>query len=262
MTLAPPPVVEAPAPTGQLGASSQPSVQGSGAYGRADRCAALGEGRTPDAWALEGWTAAQVDSTVAVLVAVPGYGLAWPRQGTSTSVFDQRVTSTVSGGAGAAGRPSVVRAVVLPFADQVREIQASLSLNKTQLAGVLGVSRPTLYEWLDGSEPNAANAERLTTLMGLLTQAGVSSAAPVNARFVRQAPGDGRPTLLEALNAVELDGGLITALLEHVRHQGDAATAQREAREARLAGLGYETPGADERRRNLAANLAQRDWPR
>ena len=38
----------------------------------------------------------------------------------------------------------------LPVARQVRELQAALSVNKSELARILRVTRPTVYDWLDG----------------------------------------------------------------------------------------------------------------
>ena len=74
--------------------------------------------------------------------------------------------------------------VALPVIEQMQELQAALSLNKAQLAGILRVTRPTLYDWLRGREPNAANAGRVDTLLRILARASVSSASPLNARFV------------------------------------------------------------------------------
>jgi hypothetical protein len=48
----------------------------------------------------------------------------------------------------------VTRQAVLRMspADQVLELLAALSLNKTLLAELFNVSRPTLYDWLDGTQ--------------------------------------------------------------------------------------------------------------
>ena len=48
----------------------------------------------------------------------------------------------------------------LPIGRQVRELQAALSVNKSDLARILRVSRPTVYDWLDGGEANADNRSR------------------------------------------------------------------------------------------------------
>ena len=67
----------------------------------------------------------------------------------------------------------------LPVADQVRELQTALSVNKSELARILRVSRPTVYDWLDGGQPNADNRARIRTLMRLLRESGVTAANPL-----------------------------------------------------------------------------------
>lgn len=105
-------------------------------------------------------------------------------------------------------------------ADQAREVLAALSIHKTQLAKILGVSRPTLYDWLHGKEPKVANAQRLTTLVRLLTSAGVTSAQPVRPRFVRQPLIEGAPSLLEALSAEPIDERLVAVLAQEAKSLG------------------------------------------
>ena len=90
-------------------------------------------------------------------------------------------------------------ASTLPVARQVRELRAALSLNKSELARVLRVTRPTVYDWLDGGEPNADNVARIGQLLRLVSQARVSSRnpalpalCPVSARCRR--PGPPRPS--------------------------------------------------------------------
>jgi DNA-binding transcriptional regulator YiaG len=65
----------------------------------------------------------------------------------------------------------ILEVLTLPVADQAREVLAALSLNKSQLAEVLCVSRPTVYDWFDGKEPNASNSDRLIILLRLLARA-------------------------------------------------------------------------------------------
>jgi len=150
----------------------------------------------------------------------------------------------------------------LSVADQAREVLAALSLNKSQLAEVLGVSRPTLYDWLEGKEPNASNAQRLTRLLRLLGRAGVMSSTPLNARFVRHALTEGGTSLLAALRAETLDERAISSLLSEARSLGERAESRRTAREDRLRSLGFEEPSAEQRREQLARNVAMRDWPK
>jgi len=147
-------------------------------------------------------------------------------------------------------------------AEQMREVLAALALNKSQMADVLGVTRPTLYDWLDGKEPNAANAERLSTLVRILVSSGISSTSPLNARFVRPPLEEGGRSLLDELKASPLDEQGIRRLLENARKLGEATDQRRQCREERLRGLGYEEPSDQERRERLGRTVASLDWPK
>ena len=149
----------------------------------------------------------------------------------------------------------------LSIVEQVQELHAALSLNKSQLAQVLRVSRPALYDWLRGREPNVANRERVHTLLRCLAQGRVSSAGPLNARFVRQPADLDEPALLELLYEERIDEDRVVGAIERARVLRDAATQRRAAREERLRGLGFEDPGYEQRREQLARNMALRDWP-
>jgi transcriptional regulator with XRE-family HTH domain len=147
-------------------------------------------------------------------------------------------------------------------ADQALEVLAALSLNKTLLADVLGVSRPTLYDWLEGKEPNAANAQRLRSLVQLLANAGVTAADALSPRFVREALNDGEPSLLELLKADTLDEARVAKVLAEAKVLEDETEGARLAREGRLRALGFEEPTAEQRKANLALNVALREWPK
>lgn len=149
----------------------------------------------------------------------------------------------------------------LSVVEQMQELQATLSLNKSQLAHILRVSRPALYEWFRGKEPNPANTDRLHTLLRCVVRARASSASPLNARFVRQPADLDRPALLVLLSDERIDEDRVIAAIERVRALGDTANRRRAAREERLRNLGFEDPGREQRREQLARNMALRDWP-
>jgi len=203
-----------------------------------------------------------------VVVLVSGYAPYLPHVGTSPTVFDSRrmVRSSPAPApeAAAEGTRTTTRQAVLRMssADQAREVMAGLNLNKTQLAEVLGVSRPTLYDWLDGKEPNAANAQRLTALVRILSSAGVTAADSISPRLMREALNDGEPSLLELLKADTLDEARIAKLLAEAKALQDAAEGARVAREDRLRALGFEEPTPEQRKANLALNVALREWPK
>jgi hypothetical protein len=203
-----------------------------------------------------------------VVVLVSGYWPYLPHVGTSPTVFDARwiahrrprsAPEAVSEGAGKRTRRAAMR---MSSTDQALEVLAALSLNKTVLAEMLGVSRPTLYDWLEGKEPNAANARRLTTLVQLLADAGVTAADALSPRFVRESLDDGQPALLDLLKEHTLDEPRIAKVLAEAKILEDDAERSRVAREDRLRALGFEEPTAEQRKSNLALNVALREWPK
>lgn len=150
--------------------------------------------------------------------------------------------------------------VSLPVVEQMKEVCAALSLNKSQLAQVFGVTRPTIYAWFRDKDPNPENTARLHKLLRVLARASVSGARPLNARFVRQSVKLDAPSILELLTADELDEKRIVQALERARALAEEAARRRTNREERLRELGFEEPTGSERREQLARNMALKDW--
>ena len=149
----------------------------------------------------------------------------------------------------------------LSVVEQIQELQAALSLNRSQLARILRVSRPALYDWLRGKEPNAANTERVHTFLRCLARTQVSSAGPLNTRFVRQPADLDGPALLDLLCEERIDEDHVVTAIGQASALGDAATRGRATREERLRNLGFEDPGREQRKEQLATNMALREWP-
>ena len=136
----------------------------------------------------------------------------------------------------------------LPVSEELLELGAALALNKTQLARAVGVSRPTLYEWLADNEPNLSKLDRLHTLLRILRDEGVTASEPLNARFVCQAPPDGEPSLLDLISDAELDEVRIASAIARARDLTQAVARRRMEREQRLRALGFEEQSAEQRK--------------
>lgn len=89
--------------------------------------------------------------------------------------------------------------VPLAVPELVASIRASLSLNISQSAEVLGVQRPTLYAWMrEEAEPQTANLSRLQLVAGLARRWNeLSGRQPLGRRLRLPALGD--QTVLDLL---------------------------------------------------------------
>ena len=147
-------------------------------------------------------------------------------------------------------------------ARQVRELRAALSVNKSELARILRVTRPTVYDWLDGGEPNADNVARIGQLLRLVLQARVSSRNPLLPRFVRSPLDPGGQALLDLLGEKTIAESAIGDSIHRAKELGGTMDTQRGQREARLRAAGFEEPDEETRKRNLETNAAFMPWPR
>lgn len=187
------------------------------------------------------------------------YGRAAPVE-SSTLVFVVPDWGATAAAAPTIEQPEPVGALRAGLPDQILHLMSALSLNKSQAARVFKVTRPTLYEWLEGKAPNTANGTRIETLARWVERAGISSARPLPLRLVRQPVVDGKPALVGALYADPLDEGLVNELLRTARQLTDQADARSAEREARLRQRGFDEPTLDERKDQLARNIAMLDW--
>ena len=180
--------------------------------------------------------------------------------GSSPYVVELQATEGTSTARNADSPPDLRGFLQLSVVEQLQELQATLALNKSQLARILRVSRPALYEWFRGKEPNATNTARLHTLLRCLARARASSASPLNARFVRQSADLDKPALLEMLPEERLDEGRVVSAIEQARALEHEAARKRAVREEQLRELGFEDSGPEQRQEHIARNMALRNW--
>ena len=128
------------------------------------------------------------------------------------------------------------QAPVLPAADLVAEIKATLGVNITDLAVIAKVSRQALYEWIDGGTISEKNYERLFALRQICRAWRRMAKKPIG-KLVH-ARTDDQTSLLDLLQQDELDQAAIGALLEVLAAKVAEQEAARQERTGKLQRLG------------------------
>ena len=126
-----------------------------------------------------------------------------------------------------------------------------LSLSKSDLAVVFGVTRPTIYNWLNGTEPEDPRHHRKLSLLGAIAkEVSRTTLRPIYKGFVHDPmPGESN-SLISQLRLEPWDESELRRLFIKAR----ALTSQRDER------LGtYSTPSLEEEERNLLENQLSLD---
>ncbi len=89
----------------------------------------------------------------------------------------------------------------------------------------------------------------------------MSSSSPLNARFVRHPVESGAPSLVDLLGEKQMNENRLVEVMKQAQRLADMASQRRESREDCLRLLGFEEPGREQRRDQLARNVALKDWP-
>ena len=135
--------------------------------------------------------------------------------------------------------------------DQVSMIKIQLGLSVSDLANVLQVRRPTVYQWLSGSEPRRNNLARLNSLYKVaLEWRELSNEKP--GTYIKASMLDGR-SLMDLLCEDEININQISALLYRIneRLSSEAPAKSRRSIAKRLSQKGYDQPSKDEQNENL-----------
>jgi hypothetical protein len=172
------------------------------------------------------------------------------------------IFDVVQGAAAAKGRPALLGATasvpvlvqtewnpVLPEAthkqspaaklrvDRIAEIQGALGVPMQTLAGILKISRPCLYKWIDAEQAitlQPDNRERLAAIEQVAAQWRGRSSAPLSS--VAHEPVRGGKTVLELLGADVLDKRAIAAAFELLANK---LGTQPKTRSQRMAEAGF-----------------------
>jgi len=114
----------------------------------------------------------------------------------------------------------------LPYRDCARLVAQHLSLNKSDLAKLFSISRPTLYSWISGdSEPREElHRQRLAFLGGVAQDLFRGNPRPLYNRFVYEPmPGESQ-SIFGALEVGTWDEDLLRGLFR----KAESLTAQRD----------------------------------
>lgn len=149
-----------------------------------------------------------------------------------------------------------------PISGQVRELQAALSITKSELARILRVSRPTVYDWMNDGQPGPKNVSRIRRLLSILAESRISASNSLFPQFVRSPVEPGGQVLLSLLCEETIAEVTIKNVIRKVKALGDAVDAGRQEREARLRTAGFEELDVEQRKAILARNVARSPWPR
>jgi hypothetical protein len=122
----------------------------------------------------------------------------------------------------------------IPFSEYASLVSSALGLGKSDIARILGISRPTLYSWIKRtSEPRENDhPERLRTLGELTVEICKESKRPIYHRFVEEPLPNQTSSILNFLLAKEWNSGQLRQLLAEARR----LTSERDQR------LGHVTP--------------------
>lgn len=109
-------------------------------------------------------------------------------------------------------RPAKAQLPVLPAAELVAEVKATLGIKVTDLAAIAKVSRQTLYDWIDGGTISPKNYERLFALRQVCQEWQAMAKRPIGQLV--HAKTEDQTSLLDLLQQDPLDQAAICALVE------------------------------------------------
>ncbi|MEQ1622587.1 MAG: hypothetical protein ABL919_14360 [Methylococcales bacterium] len=108
---------------------------------------------------------------------------------------------------------------VIPFSEHASLVSSALGLGKSDIARILGISRPTLYSWIKGtSEPRENDhPDRLRTLGELTSEVCKESSRPLYHRFVEEPLPNQTTSIFNLLQTEQWDLAQLRQLLAEAR---------------------------------------------
>lgn len=129
-----------------------------------------------------------------------------------------------------------------PVSEKVTSIKERLGLNVKQLSQVLGVRRPTIYQWLKGGDIRPTNRERVNEMLELSSEWSRLCELPLGS-FISEDLDSGE-SLLELISQEQLSRREIRSAFEVLAPLVEASNAKKkqESLSDRLKAKGYTRP--------------------
>jgi hypothetical protein len=151
------------------------------------------------------------------------------------------------------------RLLTAPVADLSRDALAMLSINKSQMAGILGIERPHFYQWLKGGVTQPHKAGRLRDLIALLCRSGVTTRDPLRSHLLTEPLEPGATPLLTQLAGDIKHPALASALLRAISLNRTIAH-EAEQRAARMQAAGHANAQDAEAQATFDQTMTMVEW--
>ncbi|WP_297646982.1 hypothetical protein [uncultured Treponema sp.] len=104
----------------------------------------------------------------------------------------------------------------IPVADKIQKVLSFYNLGKSHLCKIIGISRPALYAWLDGSsEPDIENFAKVDQLYSMARELDISGNQTIYHGFVdKPLPGEGKSLYQLFIENSSLDIGSVKKLVQ------------------------------------------------
>ena len=151
------------------------------------------------------------------------------------------------------------RLLTAPVAELSREALAILSINKSQMAGILGIERPHFYQWLKGGVTQPHKAGRLRDLLALLCRSSITHRDPLRSHLLTEPLEPGATPLLAQL-AGDLKHPALASALLRATSLNRTITHEAEQRTARMQAAGHAKAQDDDAQATFDQTMTMVEW--
>jgi DNA-binding XRE family transcriptional regulator len=134
--------------------------------------------------------------------------------------------------------------------EQINDLRKYMGFNISELAKIIKVKRPTIYEWLEGKSPNPRNQTRLDLIYSFCKRWKEMGAGRLGRYMYRNVTQDNK-CLMDLLEEKIINEGQINKVLDVIAASLFESKKGRAAREKILKSEGFESISKGEQRSRL-----------